>query len=81
MSHLRHERASLFLVGRQMRLRLTVGITRVQFSDPIKVLNNDLQDFHVAACFPALWNSVHHPLPAVTEFTAKKFDAISGVGD
>jgi hypothetical protein len=81
MSHLRQKRASLSLVGRQKRLPLSDGIQRVQFSEPIRVLNNDLQELHDSACFSALWNSVPHACSAFTEFPAKEFDIVSGSGD
>lgn len=64
-----------------MRLLLSDGIQQVRFSQPIKVLDNDLQELHDAACFSALGNAIQHFFPPVTEFAAKEFDAVSGVRD
>jgi hypothetical protein len=68
-------------VGRQMRLLLSDGIQRVQFSEPIRVLDNDFQELYNSACFSALWNSATPFFPPFTEFAATGFDAVSGVGD
>jgi hypothetical protein len=64
-----------------MQLRLSDGIQRVRFLEPIRVLDNDLQELHDSACFTALWNSFQHSLPAFTEFPAKEIDAVSGGRD
>jgi hypothetical protein len=81
MSHLCQKRASLSLVERQMQLPLSDGIQRVRFLALNRVLNNDLQELYDSACFSALGNAIQHFFAAVTEFTAKEFDAVSGSGD
>jgi len=81
MSHLCQKRASLTVVGRQMRLLLSDGTQRIQISEPNRVLDNDVQALRESARFSALWNTFQHFFAAFTEFTAKEVDAVSGSGD